>query len=86
VHCVVPLSVAKARYRATAGQRHAGHLDAARDDHELWGQPARALGAGPVVAVGTAGPVDIAHVAARLAQVLTGAASPGAGPAGGRRE
>ena len=36
VHCTVPLDLARARYRARAGHRHAGHLDGARSDHELW--------------------------------------------------
>jgi hypothetical protein len=35
LHCTVPLDLAKARYRARASQRHAGHLDAARSDEEL---------------------------------------------------
>ena len=62
--------MAKSRYRARASQRHAGHLDAARGDAELWEEPARALGLGPVVEVDTSGPVDVARVAATLAQVL----------------
>jgi len=70
VHCVVPLEVAKARYQARTRQRHAGHLDAARSDTELWGEPSRPPGLGPVVDVDTSGPVDIPRVAARLAQVL----------------
>ena len=47
-----------------------GHLDAARSDAELWGEPSRPPGLGPVVDVDTSGPVDVPHVAARLAQVL----------------
>jgi predicted kinase len=35
VHCTVPLDLARARYRARAGHRHAGHLDDARSDQEL---------------------------------------------------
>src|SRR4051794_16755248 len=34
IHCVVPVDVARERYRARAAQRHAGHLDAARTDDE----------------------------------------------------
>src|SRR6202044_2506506 len=41
VHCTVPVELAKARYRARTGQRHAGHLDDARSDQELWGAPSR---------------------------------------------
>ena len=70
VHCTVPPELAKARYRARTGHRHAGHLDAARSDQELWGEPSRPLGLGPVVMVDTSGPVDIAELAATVAQVL----------------
>jgi predicted kinase len=70
VHCAVPVQLAKARYRARAGQRHAGHLDDARGDDELWGTAPRSLGLGPVVAVDTSGPVDVAGLAVTLAGVL----------------
>ena len=72
VHCTVPLELARARYLARAGHRHAGHLDDARSDQELWGEPSRPPGLGPVVVVDTSGPVDIAELAAAMAQVLTG--------------
>jgi predicted kinase len=70
VHCTVPLELARARYRARAGHRQAGHLDGARSDQELWGEPSRPLGLGPVVVVDTSGPVDTAEVTAAIAQVL----------------
>ena len=70
VHCTVPLDLARARYRARAGHRHAGHLDGARSDQELWGTPSRPLGLGPVVTVDTSGPVDIAELGATLAHML----------------
>ena len=73
VHCTVPLELAKARYRARARRRHAGHLDQARSDEELWGEPPRPLGLGPVVETGTSGPVDTAALAAALAHVLAAA-------------
>jgi predicted kinase len=79
VHCDVPVDVAKARYRARTGRRHEGHLDAARSEEELWGEPSRPLGLGPVVAVDTSGPVDVPQVAARLAQVLAAARAPSGG-------
>ena len=72
VHCTVPLDVARARYRSRARHRHAGHLDEARSDQELWGEPSRPPGLGPVVAVDTSGPVDIAELAAAMARVLAG--------------
>ena len=71
VHCTVPLDLARARYRARTAHRHAGHLDDARSDQELWGEPLRPLGLGPVVEVDTSGPADIAQLAATVAQVLT---------------
>ena len=70
VHCTVPLELARARYRARAGHRHAGHLDDARSDQELWGEPSRPTGLGPVVTVDTSGPVDVAELAVTMAQVL----------------
>jgi hypothetical protein len=57
--------------RTLPGQRHAGHLDRARGDDELWGEPVRSLGLGPVVQVDTSGPVDVAGLAATLAEVLS---------------
>jgi len=70
VHCTVPLQLARARYRARAGRRHAGHLDDARSDQELWGKPSRPLGLGPALVVDTSGPVDIAQLAATMTQLL----------------
>jgi predicted kinase len=70
VHCLVPLHVARARFRGRARFQHAGHLDASRSAQELWGEPSSAPGLGPAVEVDTSGPVDIAGLAAELAQVL----------------
>lgn len=70
VHCKVPLDLARARYQARTGHRHAGHLDDARTGQELWGQPSRPLGLGPAVTVDTSGPVDIADLAATMTQAL----------------
>ena len=66
VRCVVPLEVARSRYYARAATRHAAHLDLLRDEAELWGEPVRPLGVGPVVEVDTTGPVDIPAVAADI--------------------
>ena len=69
-----------AMLRAARAGRHAGHLDAARSDQELWGGPPRPLGLGPVVEVDTSGPVDIPQVAATvtgMAQVIPRSARPG---------
>jgi hypothetical protein len=64
------VQVARARYQARAGQRHAGHLDAARTETELWGAPPRSPRAGPVLPVDTSGPVDIGELAATLTRLL----------------
>jgi predicted kinase len=63
VHCIVPAEVASSRYRARIGQRHAGHLDQARTEQELWGTLPRPLGLGPVLNIDTSGEVDIAGLA-----------------------
>jgi predicted kinase len=65
VRCVVPVEVARSRYLARAG-RHGGHLDLERDEAELWGEPVRPLGAGPVVEVDTTGPLDIPAIGAAI--------------------
>jgi predicted kinase len=70
VRCTVPVDLARARYRARTGRRHAGHLDAARSDQELWGEPSRPLGLGPFVEVDTSGPVDLAELTATMARLL----------------
>jgi predicted kinase len=70
VHCIVPRPVARARYRARAAHRHEGHLDTARSDTELWGQPSRPPQLGPVVPVDTSGPVNIALLIAALGTAL----------------
>ena len=49
-----------------AAQRHPGHLDLERSEDELWGAPVLPLGVGPLVEVGTRGPVDVPAVARRI--------------------
>jgi hypothetical protein len=71
VICTVPVEVARARYLARAGQRHAGHLDAARTEPELWGAPPRSPRVGPVLEVDTSGPVDVRELAATLTRLLS---------------
>ena len=63
VHCIVPLEVARSRYLARTAQRHAGHLDQARTEQELWGTPPRPLGLGTVLNTDISGEVDIAGLA-----------------------
>lgn len=71
VRCIVPVEVARARFLERAHTRHPAHLDLARSTEELWGEPVRPLGVGPLVEVDTSGPVDVRAVAA---QVLSAAA------------
>jgi predicted kinase len=76
VHCTVPRDLARARYRARSAGRHAGHLDADRTDTELWAEPVRELGLGPVITVDTSGHVDIPGLVARLSAALPGGTDP----------
>lgn len=66
VRCIVPVELARERYRARSTHRHAGHLDADRDEGELWGTPVPPLGVGPVIDVATSAPVDVAALAAKV--------------------
>jgi predicted kinase len=66
VRCVLPLELARSRYLARAANRHPGHLDLERDESELWGEPVRPLGAGPVIEVDTVGSPDIPALAAGI--------------------
>ncbi|WP_206794558.1 AAA family ATPase [Amycolatopsis sp. MtRt-6] len=66
VRCVVPLEIARARYYARAPHRHPGHFDLAREEAELWGEPVRPLGAGPLVEVDTTTEPDIPAVVADI--------------------
>ena len=66
VRCVIPVELARARYAARSGSRHVGHLDAARDEEELFGERHRPLGVGPLLTVDTSGPVDVAALVRRI--------------------
>lgn len=70
VRCAVPLDLAQARYRSRAARRHAGHLDDARSEQELWGNPSEPLGLAPVIEVDTSGPVDVSRLADDIARTL----------------
>jgi predicted kinase len=63
VRCVVPLEVARARYYARAGTRHAGHHDLARTGEELWGEPSRPLGVDTAIEVDTTTATDARAIA-----------------------
>lgn len=61
IFCRVDREVARARYQARAGSRHAGHFDAIRDPDELWSDEVSVPVAGgwPVIEVDTTGPNDV---------------------------
>ncbi|MEU0882823.1 AAA family ATPase [Lentzea sp. NPDC005914] len=66
LRCVVPVEVARSRYYARAADRSAGHLDLERDEAELWGEPVRPFGVGPLVEVDTTGPLDLPMIVAEV--------------------
>lgn len=65
VHCACPADVARNRYRARAGDRHAGHLDHLRTDDELFTRDARA-GEEACIDVDTTDEVDVVALAAEI--------------------
>lgn len=71
VFCRCPREVARARYRARADGRAAGHFDADRTDDDLWHSEVNEPVAGgwPVVEVATDRPVDLAVLQDRLAML-----------------
>ncbi len=70
VHCVLPRDLARARYLARSADRHPGHLDNARSETELWGEPSTPPELGPVVPVDTTSPVESGQLAAALDRAL----------------
>jgi predicted kinase len=68
VRCRVDLDVARERYRNRRRDRR--HLDDQRTEDELWGEPVRPLGVGPLVIVDTTRPVDVPAVASKVRTAL----------------
>jgi len=64
LRCVIPVEVARERYRRR--RRDARHLDDERDEDELWGFAVPPLGIGPLVEVDTTEPVDVRRLAVRI--------------------
>lgn len=58
VRCEAPLTIVRERYERRCRDRR--HLDRMRSERELWGEPVRPLGVGPLVRIDTSGPVDVA--------------------------
>lgn len=68
VRCIVPVSIARLRYLDR--RRDERHLDAQRDEAELWGKAVEPLGVGPLINVDTTDPVDIPELAERIRRAL----------------
>jgi predicted kinase len=64
IFCRCDREVARRRYEARAGSRHAGHFDAMRTREEIWNDEVTEPIAGgwPVLEVNTDAPVDVAAV------------------------
>jgi len=77
VRCVLARETARSRYYARAQARHPGHLDRARDEDELWGEPSHPLGVGATIEVDTTGPVDAAFVAEQVLSAADASARQG---------
>jgi predicted kinase len=75
VRCVVPEATARRRYAERTPHRHAGHMDADRNEEELW-DPVheQALGVGPLIKVDTSVEVAIAELAQRIRALAAAAA------------
>ncbi len=69
VRCVVGVDIARERFLRRRRDRR--HLDAAREEAELWGEPVVPLDVGTLVEVDTSRPVDVAAVADRVRAALT---------------
>ena len=74
VRCQVPVAVARARYQARVADRHSGHLDEQRSEDELWGEPSKPLGVGPLITVDTSGVVDLSALIADIVAADAGEA------------
>lgn len=70
LRCVLPVEVARSRYRARSRDRR--HLDAVRTDAELWGDVVAPLGVGTLIEVDTEHPVQLARLTRRVREALGG--------------
>ena len=67
VRCCCSRELALSRYRARAGDRHPGHLDAQRGDAELWSaELLTPLGLGLLIEVETSTDVDVEALARKV--------------------
>jgi predicted kinase len=69
LRCVVPIDLARRRFRQRV--RDGRHLDAQREESELWGEPVAPLGVGPLIEVDTSSEVDLKELSARIRNTLT---------------
>lgn len=73
VFCRVDREIARMRYEARAGSRHAGHFDTIRSAEELWNDEVSEPVAGewPLLEVDTNAPADVTEVV-RFIREMTG--------------
>ena len=73
VFCRVDREVARTRYEARAGSRHAGHFDSIRSAEELWNDEVSEPVAGgwPFLEVDTTKPADVADVVRRIREMTS---------------
>jgi predicted kinase len=64
IRCKVSIELARERYRTR--ERDERHLDALRDERELWGSEVLPLGVGALVEVDTSHPVDVNQLAEKI--------------------
>ncbi len=73
VFCRVDREVARTRYEARAGSRHAGHFDSIRSAEELWNDEVSEPVAGgwPLLEVDTTEPADVPDVVRRIREMTS---------------
>jgi len=72
VRCSCPRELALARYRGRTGDRHRGHLDALRDESEIWNDDLLTpLGVGSLIDVDTSAAVDLDALVEQIRAVGT---------------
>jgi predicted kinase len=73
VRCRCPRELALTRYRERSAHRHPGHLDALRNESELWNDELLTpLGVGPLIEVDTTTTVDIGALVSDIRALADG--------------
>jgi hypothetical protein len=72
VRCRCPRELALTRYRERAADRHPGHLDALRQESELWNEELLTpLGLGPLIEVETSNEVDLDALVSQIRALVS---------------